>query len=85
MTEIEHKFDFIYFCTCAEHNCKDNYIGGTGRTTLERITDGNDRCNNSYCLSILLFMSFIIVSSFWLKVVLKKNYLEGKVSETLFI
>ena len=35
-TKFEHKYDIIYFATCPEDNCSENYIKESGRRISEK-------------------------------------------------
>ena len=47
-TKFEHKHDIIYWATCPEDNCSENYIGENGRPISERIIDYNGRDQKSH-------------------------------------
>ena len=42
-TKFEHRHDVIYFGTCPETMCNDNYIGEAKRRIFKRVQDHNGR------------------------------------------
>ena len=47
-TIFEHNYDVVYFGTCPENNCSDNYVDESARRISERIIDHNGRDQNSH-------------------------------------
>ena len=87
-TKFEHKYDIIYFATCPEDNCSENYIEESGRRISEKIIDNNGRDKKSQifkhssekCRQHFPTNSFKIIGNRF-----KNNSLKRRVSEALLI
>ena len=84
-TEFEHNHDVFYLGMCPENNCSDNYVGESARRVSERITDHNDRDQNSHffkhsCIRNHKNTDLKIISSGF-----KNNYCRRHIAEALLI
>ena len=85
---FEHKHDLVYHGKCPANNCKDDYVGETGRSILERIMDHNGRDVNSHLLKhhmgkehhCLQNKDFVVLSSGF-----RNNKVKRKISEALWV
>ena len=48
MTKFEHKYDYIYFGKCPEHNCTGTYLGVSAGRISDRIIDHAGRDQNPH-------------------------------------
>ena len=49
-TNFQHKNNVVYHSKCPVERCRENYIGETNRSIVERIQDHNNRDKNSHLL-----------------------------------
>ena len=87
-TKFEHRHDVIYFGTCPETMCNDNYIGEAKRRIFERVKDHNGRDFKSHQLKNALENYHQHVSEKDFKIIgngFRGNNKKRKVAEALLI
>ena len=86
--KFEHKHDIIYWATCPEDNCSENYIGENGRPISVRIIDHNGRDQKSHifkhtsekCCQYVHINSYKVIGNGF-----RNNSFKWKISEALLI
>ena len=87
-TKFEHSHDVVYFGTCPETACNDNYVGEAKRRIFERVKDHNGTYFNSHLLKHALENNHQHVSGKDFKMIgngFRGNNKKRKVAEALLI